>query len=127
MTLIRTFLKHTVGQHSLNNNPTKTTITDSSSDSSSSTITERLSNQELNQTNDDCSSKSILDLLINNHDDSMRRPLLHIQTTNRCRKLLLLRLINHSTTINTQQEQFIDENISLIDKKLSKELIIRYR
>jgi hypothetical protein len=29
--------------------------------------------------------------------------------------------------MNAQQEQFIDENISLIDKKLPKELISKYR
>jgi hypothetical protein len=71
MTLMRTFLKRTVGQHSSNNNPTRTTS------SLSTTIIERLNSQALNQTNDGYSSTSTLDLLINNHDDSMRRPLLH--------------------------------------------------
>ena len=98
MAAIRTFFKRTVGQHSSNNNnnlnPTSTN-TDSSSDTSSS-ITERLNNQ----TNDGYSSTSTLGVLTVNSDDSLRRPLLHVHTTNR-RKKLFSCLTNNSTTMNT--------------------------
>ncbi len=120
MAAIRTFLKRTVGQHSSNNNSNPRTATDSSSDTSSSVITERLNPH----TNDGYSSTSTLGVLINNNDDSLRHPLLNTPLKNR-RRRFLLRLINNSTIMNTQQEQLIEENICLLDKKLPKELILR--
>lgn len=122
MATIHTFLKRTVGQRlsNINNLSITSGTTDSSSDTSSST-TERLNNQ----TNDGYSSTSTLGLLSVNNDDSMRRPLLHVHTKPRQKKLLS-RLINNATTMNTEQEQVVDENICLLDKKLPKELILRY-
>jgi hypothetical protein len=121
MAAIRTFFKRTVGQHSSDNNHTNPggTVTDSSSDTSSSTTSERLNNR----INDGYSSTSALGVLVNN-DDSLRRPLLNIPSTNR-RRRFLLRLINNSSTMNTQNEQIIDENTCLLDKKLPKELLLR--
>jgi hypothetical protein len=115
MAAIRTFLKHTVGQHSSDNNSGNT---DSSSNTSLST-SERLNNQ----TNDGYSSTSTLGILTGHSDDSIR-PLLHSHTTNR-RKKFFSRLIDHPTTMNNQQEQTMDENICLMDKKLPKELLLR--
>jgi hypothetical protein len=121
MAAIRTFFKRTVGQHSSDNNNRNPggTATDSSSDTSSSTTSERLNNR----INDGYSSTSALGVLVNN-DDSLRRPLLNIPSTNR-RRRFLLRLINNSSTMNTQNEQIIDENTCLLDKKLPKELLLR--
>ncbi len=120
MAAIRTFLKRIVGQHSSNNNSNPRTTIDSSSDTLSSTTTDRLNTH----TNDGYSSTSTLGVLINNNDDSLRHPLLNTPSRDR-RWRFLLRLINNSTIMNTQQEQFIEENICLFDKKLPKELILR--
>jgi hypothetical protein len=123
MDAIRTFLKRTVGQHSSNNsNLNPGTTTDSSSDtSSSSTASEHLNNR----TNNGYSSTSTLGILINNNnDDSLRRPLLNIPSTNRRRRFFSC-LINNSPIMNTQDEQLIDENTCLLDKKLPKELLLR--
>jgi hypothetical protein len=119
MAAIRTFLKRAVGQHSSNNNSHTRTTTVSSTDTSS-TIAERLNNH----TNDGFSSTSTLGILANTNDDSLRHPLLNTPSTN-YRRRFLLRLINHSTIMNTQQEQIIEENTCLLDKKLPKELILR--
>ena len=121
MAAIRTFLKRTVGQHISNNsNHLNTTSgnTDSSSDTSSS-LTERSNHQA----NDGYSSTSTLGVLTVHSDDS-NRPLLHTHSTTR-RKKFFSRLIDHSTTMNNQIEQIIDENICLMDKKLPKELVLR--
>jgi hypothetical protein len=118
MAAIRTFLKHTVGQHSSDNNSGNT---DSSSNTSLST-SERLNNQ----TNDGYSSTSTLGILTVNSDDSLRRPLLHVHTKNH-RKKIFSCLSDNTIIMNNQQEQIIDDNICLLDKKLPKELILRYK
>jgi hypothetical protein len=122
MAAIRTFFKRTAGQHNSNHNTnnlsTTSGNTDSSSDTSSS-ITERSNNQA----NEGYSSTSTLGVLTVQSDDSLR-PLLHSHTTNR-RKKFFSRLIDHPTTMNNQQEQTMDENICLMDKKLPKELLLR--
>lgn len=128
MATIRTFFKRTVGQHSSNNsNLTPRTNTDSSSDTSSSTIaSERLNTRR----NDGYSTASALGILINNNnnsnhdDDTLRRPLLNLPSTNRRRRFLLC-FMNNSTIMNTQEEQLLDENTCLLDKKLPKELLLR--
>jgi hypothetical protein len=122
MAAIRTFFKRTVVQHSSNNpNSNPGTVTDSSSDTSSSTTSERVNNR----TNDGYRSASTLETLINNnHDDSLRRPLLNIPSTTRHRRFFL-RLINNSTIMNPQEQQLVDENICLLDKNLPKELLLR--
>ena len=115
MATIRTFLKRTVGQHSVINNNI-----DSSSDTSSS-ITDRSNNQ----TNDGYNSTSTLGILTVNSDDSLQRPLLNVHTTNR-RKKFFSCIIDNTMIMNNQQEQLIDENnICLLDKKLPKELVLR--
>ena len=116
MAAIRTFFKRTVG-HTSNNNNTNSGSADSSSDTSSS-ITER------NQANDGYSSTSTLGVLTVHSDDS-RRPLLHSHTTNRRKKLFSRLTVPTTTTMDNQSEQTIEENISLMDKKLPKELILR--
>ena len=125
MAAIRTFLKRTVVQHSSNLSPG--TNTDSSSDTSSSTTSER---RNIRAT-DGFNNASPLSVLIinntntNNHDDeTLRHPLLHLPPTNRHRKFFSC-LVNSSTMNNTQIEQLLDENISLLDKKLPKEVLLR--
>jgi hypothetical protein len=124
MAALRTFFKRTVGQHSSNNsNLTPRTNTDSSSDTSSSTTaSERLNTR----TNDGYNSASTLGILINNNhdDDTLRRPLLNLSSTNRRRRFFSC-FMNNSTIMNTQEEQLLDENICLLDKKLPKELLLR--
>jgi hypothetical protein len=121
MAVIRTFFKRTVGQHSSNNNTLSITSgnTDSSSDTSSST------NEQLtNQTNDGFSSTSTLGVLTVNGDDSLRRPLLHVHRRTH-RKKFFSCITNNTTTMDTQQEQLIDDSICLLDKQLPKELVLR--
>lgn len=114
MAAIRTFLKRTVVQHSsTNSNINPGTNTDSSSDTSSSTTSERRTIDQSNPTI----------LIVNNHDDEiLRHPLLNLPPTsiNRHRKIFSCLTMN-----NTQLEQLIDENLSLLDKKLPKELLLR--
>lgn len=121
MAAIRTFLKRTVVQHSSNLSPG--TNTDSSSDTSSSTASERRNNRATDGFNN-ASPLSVLIINNNNDDETIRHPLLHLPPTNRHRKLFSC-LVNSSTMNNIQVEQFLDENISLLDKKLPKELLLR--
>ena len=129
MAAIRTFLKRKVSHNTSNCNPNNTltatvnTSADSSSDTSSST-TERLNNQRL----DGYSSTSTIGIITVHSDDSARRPLLHLRPANR-RKNFLSRLIPNQTAsimMNIPSEVAVDDNICLMDRKLPKELILRY-
>lgn len=127
MAAIRTFLKRKVSQQTTNQNSNNTLTTtntgaDSSSDTSSSTA-ERLNHQRI----DGYSSTSTIGVLTVNSDDSVRRPLLQLRSANR-RKKLLLRLVPNTNVsmANNLSELVVDENTSLIDRKLPKELILRF-
>jgi hypothetical protein len=120
MAAIRTFFKRTVSQHTSNSNNLSDS-TDSSSETLSTTTTEHLNNQ----TNDGYNSTSTLGALTVNSDDSLRRPLLHVHTTNRRKKRFSCLSDNHTTTMSTEQEQITDDNTCLLDKALPKELVLR--
>lgn len=119
MATLRTFLKRTVGQHSSNLTPVNNT--DSSSDTSSSTTSERRTNGSplavliINNTNTE-----------NRDDETLRHPLLELPSSNNTRRKLFSCLANNSTMNSTTPiEQYLDENICLLDKKLPKELLLR--
>lgn len=118
MAVLRTFFQRT----SNTNNSNRTTQTDSSSDTSSSTT-----DRTRNPTIDGYSSTSTLGILTVHSDDSIR-PLLHTNSINH-RRTFFSRLIHchnhHSIPMTNQQEENLDENTCLFDKKLPKELILR--
>jgi hypothetical protein len=119
------FLKRRVSQNNIGQHPTSnlnTTINtggDSSSDTSSST-TERVNQRR----NDGYSSTSTLGIVTGNGDESVRRPLLHLRSTNR-RRTFLTRLSQQPSAMIDQHEQSTDDHSCLLDKKLPKELILR--
>lgn len=129
MAALRSFLKRKVSQHTSHHHlhPTATnTSADSSSDTSASSTPER-SNQ---QRNDGYNSTSTLGVSTINSDDSARRPLLHLRSANR-RKKVANRLVENTTAaaaeaMKNQQEITIDNNTCLLERKLPRELILRW-
>ena len=57
-------------------------------------------------------------------DDVLRHPLLQNSSTNHCGKIFSC-FINDSTINHSPEEQLLDENICLLDKKLPRELLLR--
>ena len=130
MAALRTFLARTVGQHPSNNNNSNGSNSTgvlagdrARLDRPSATI-EPANDHETTRANDGYSSTSTLGLSTGTNDDSMRHPLLHTHPTNR-RRRFLLRLMPKPAPMNSQDPQVDDENSSLLERKLPRELILR--
>ena len=117
MAALRTLFKRTASQNS-NQLSAVSINTDSTSDSST--------NEHLNNpNNENYSSTSTLGVLTITNDDSLRRPLLRIHSRQRKRNIFSCFMNKNSTTMDSPDEQILDENICLIDKTLPKELLLR--
>ena len=127
MAALRTFLARTVGQHPSNNNDRHSTGVSTGDrarlDRPSATI-EPANDHNTTRANDGYSSTSTLGLSTGTNDDPMRHPLLHTHPTNR-RRRFLLRLMPKVALMNSQDPQVDDENASLLERKLPRELILR--
>ncbi|CAF4299921.1 unnamed protein product, partial [Adineta steineri] len=77
------------------------------------------------QTNDGYSSTSTLGVSTINSDDSSQHPLLPVISSKNRRKNFFSCLTNNTTTMDTNEEQLINEDICLLDTKLPKELLLR--
>lgn len=121
MATLRALFKCNGSQHSSNHNTSNARpISNLPNETLPSNPPERANSQ----TNDGCTSPSILVGLPENNGDSLRHPLLN-NSAKKIRRGFLSRLMHNSTNVVKQEEDLGNENACLLDTKLPKELVLR--